>query len=435
MTTVEELTTVQSLNAPQCDTIHDVLAVRALEPHEKAWQFVEEQERQRLGPAHTTDVPPPEDVQGATFLDDAEAPVAGEQAAGTRARVPKRREGGAKAKVPRKRDHRGDRAGCEEDDSLLLFRRSQKALRKEARHVNMKEVLCRSLSGITDATNDVSNPLSSPTGLRSSSTWSPLLATSITNRFLSNVQQQKKQAFERLLQKEMTNSQLSISRLTTENGEPDDCLPELVIGDETANMEPPNTEEDVFLVNIPASFSQTDTPPVENTTSQNLVELDDAEERAQSEALMRKHELWRLRQRHLRAKRSAEESVSQAKLRDNTQTLRTQSLMQVAAATTTSSAASITTTTTLTTTTTTTQAMSTMPAADVDGLAEGLMLSQRGIMHRSQSITLGLSADHIDMIRRVNNFDNVSNQRVVVFESKSSKQSKESSSSTKQGTV
>ncbi|KEG08355.1 hypothetical protein DQ04_07381000 [Trypanosoma grayi] len=280
----------------------------------------------------------------------------------------------------------------------------------------MKEVLCRSLIGTLDAPNDASNPFS-PTGAsQSSSTWSPTIATSITNRFLSNVQQQKKQTFERLMQKEMTSSQLSFSRLTGDDGESNDGMPELVIGDETAIMEPPVSERDILPVESPPEVggsSLFDAPLLGGNTSRSFIELDEEKEQAQSEALMRKHELWRLRQKHLREQLHAEKAVSQLK--------RTEPQ---------SSHAQAPTTTTPTTAVVSSSAVSArVSTGDVNGSFDVLMVTQRSVMQRAHGATLGLSTDHIDMIRRVNNFDNTSSQRVVVFEAKSSKQGLASSSS------
>ncbi|RNF16921.1 uncharacterized protein Tco025E_05017 [Trypanosoma conorhini] len=408
MTVAEEALCVARRTPPRCGSAEAVLAGKALSPHDKVRQFVEEQDSLHLPPSDAAAgavLPGPhEDVDG----DDVDAsnvlPLMEGPTAVARETVSGRRRGKKQPAASRKRRRQGEDA----DDPLLLFRRSQKALRKEARHVSMKEVLSRSLSGVLDASSEASNPFSPTAGSQLSSAWSPLVASNITSRFLSNVKQQKKQNFERLMQKEIANSQLSISRLTTDDGESEEGLPELVIGDETAVMEPPLMEKEALLVDSGATLSQTDTLLMSSTTSRGFVELDEEAEQAQSEALLRKHELWRLRQKQLREQLREEETVQQLKRGERQATVRGQtSSTQSAMTVTTNSSYSLSATQ--------------VAAADVDGCSESIMLTQCSIIQRSQSLTPGLSADHIEMIRRANNFDNTSSQRVVVFKTQKSK--------------
>lgn len=425
-------------SASHCDTVNDVLAMESLTSYDKVLQFVEEQEScQNMFFSECSDILLQEKSQDVTCLSNIDFLNADEKLSSKKTRVSKQPT--EKKKLRQKR-RRKEETECDDNDSLLLFRRSQKALRNEARHLNMKEVLSRSLSGTVIAANDVDDSLSHNISLepQRSATWSPSLATSITNRFLSSVQQQKKQVFERLIQKELTNSQLSISRLTAEKGGGDEFLPELVIGDETAVMEPPlppptttrtSSKEDVFGVDISTTFSQTDTTmPIPTTTtaapinSQSTGEISEKEEQAQSEALMRKHELWRLRQRHLREKLCVEESFSHEKIGDNQRAGRAKLTL----------AATITKNTTNTTTSTRSVHVAHASGADVEGLTERLMFPQRSIIKQTQRTALGLSSDHINMIRRVNSFDNTSNQRVVVFKTKKKNEVSDDVSSTKQ---
>ncbi|EKF31653.1 hypothetical protein MOQ_004506 [Trypanosoma cruzi marinkellei] len=420
MTVVQEAIRVTSVTPQLYGAADAVLSMKTLSPHEKVQRYMEEHECRHVPPTDATpEVASPEGEHDAALLGHHEdgdeetnhnmVPFTGEPGPDARERVPDRQKEKKKKQkqAPRKRKHRSECAEREADDPLLLFRRSQKVLRTEARHVNMKEVLSRSLSGVVDGSGEASNPFSPSAGSQSSSAWSPLVANSITSQFLSNVQQRKKQTFERLLQKEIANSQLSTSRLTTDDGESDDCIPELVIGDETAVMEPPSTGHDAHFMDAGTTSSQADTLLMGNTTSRGFVELDEEAEQAQSEALMHKHELWRLRQKHLREQLRAEESVSQPKRGDNQASLRGQPQTTAAMNVVTHSTSSLSTTRGAT--------------ADVDGSTENLVLAHCSIIQQSQSLALGLSADHIEMIRRANNFDNTSSQRVVVFETKSSK--------------
>ncbi|ESL10731.1 hypothetical protein TRSC58_01530 [Trypanosoma rangeli SC58] len=417
MSAVQDAICVTSLTPLLCGSAEAVLAGRTLSPHDKVRQFVEEQESLHLPPVNeAADAALLESVQDAVFLDFHEdnddtsnaVPLVDGALSDAKEAASSRRNGKKQPPASRKRKRQGKCVRCDADDPLLLFRRSQKALRNEARHVNMKEVLSRSLSGILDGSSEGSNPFSPTAGSQLSSAWSPLVASDITNRFLSNVQQQKKQNFERLLQKEIANSQLSISRLTTDDGESDDGTPELVIGDETAVMEPPSMESDALLIDTGATSSQTDTLLLGNTTSRGFVELDEEAEQAQSEALLRKHELWRLRQKHLREQLREEETVLQLKRGEHQTTLSGQT-------------SSTQSTMNATTNSTCPLSATRVTAADVDGSTETLMLAQCSIIQRSQSLASGLSAHHIDMIRRANHFGNTSSQRVVVFKTKNSK--------------
>ncbi|PBJ73162.1 hypothetical protein BCY84_13980 [Trypanosoma cruzi cruzi] len=421
MTVVQEAIRVTSATPQRYGAAADVLAMKTLSPHDKVRRYMEEQESRHVPPTDATpEVASSEGEHDAALLGQHEdgdgetnhkiVPLTGEPGPDARERVPDRQKEKKKQKkqqAPRKRKQRSESAGREADDPLLLFRRSQKALRTEARHVNMKEVLSRSLSGLFDGSGEASNPFSPAAGSQSSSAWSPLVANSITSQFLSNVRQRKKQTFERLLQKEIANSQLSTSRLTPDDGEYDDRIPELVIGDETAVMEPPSMGHDALLMDAGTTSSQADTLLMGNTTSRGFVELDEEAEQAQSEALMRKHELWRLRQKHLRERLRAEESVPQLKRGGHEASLRGQPQTTVPMNFVTQSTSSLTTARGTT--------------ADVDGPTETLVLAHCSIIQQSQSLALGLSADHIEMIRRANNFDNTSSQRLVVFETKSRK--------------
>ncbi|KAH9601413.1 hypothetical protein LSM04_001431 [Trypanosoma melophagium] len=401
---------------PQCDAVGEILAMKSLSPHDKVRQFVDQQQQQQHSLSDTMNVVLSEEPHDAAVVADlTQLPI--EQTPSTEplesSQVKRKKKSKPqKQQITRKRKQGIENGECGGDDQITLFRRSQKALRKEARHVNMREILCRSLGGIADGSSDASNPFS-PTGVsQTSSTWSPSIATSITNHFLSNVQQQKKQTFERLLQKEMTSSQLSFSRLTPDDGNSNGEEVELIIGDETAVMVPPAAENDILIMDDTVTSTSIDNHLFVNTTatSRGFVEIDEEAEQAQSEALMRKHELWRLRQKHLREKLRAEEAASQAKSGDHHQTSRVPPSSTNAAAMSSSK------------TTTTSTRVSTV---ETDGSFDVLMMAQRSLInHSNSSSTLKLSADHMEMIRRANNFDNTSIQRVVVFETRGSNRGK-----------
>ncbi|ORC92204.1 uncharacterized protein TM35_000044180 [Trypanosoma theileri] len=420
----------------QCDAVGDILTMKSLSPHDKVREFVDQQQQQQQHSlADTMDVLLSEELQDTPVLTELTEPVSEQTATttepleGSQLKTKKKIKPQKQQQMTRKRKQGTENGECDDNDKITLFRRSQKALRKEARHVNIKEILCRSLGGIPDASSDVSNPFS-PTGVsQTSSTWSPSMATSITNHFLSNVQQQKKQTFERLLQKEMTNSQLSFSRLTPDDGNSSGEEIELIIGDETAIMEPPNTENDILIMEDTVTSTSIDNSLFgHTTTSRGFVEMDEEAEQAQSEALMRKHELWRLRQKHLREKlRTEEAAVSQGKSGDHHPSSRIPPSSSLSSTPAVISSSSMTTTTTTTTTTTAAVRGST---ADVDGSFDVLMMAQRSVIHRSNSNnTLRITADHMDMIRRANNFNNTSSQRVVVFEARGKNRGNADSSS------
>ncbi|EAN77210.1 hypothetical protein, conserved [Trypanosoma brucei brucei TREU927] len=417
--------------------VEAILTMQTMSPLDKVRQFFEEQEVQlqtTAGDEQTNtnplldDVLDTEPIRGELFLSDE---VEADEVTASHVdpqQKKRKRQGTASGEKGRKESRKARRATASDDTvhksskyrekedakPMVLFRQSQKALRKEARHVSMKEVLCRSLPGLNDGINERSN-LFTPSGVsQASSTWSSAVAADITNRFLSNVQQKKKETFERLLQREMTNSQLSFSSAGEGDASLGGVMGELVIGDESAVMTPPASDSNFLagegaLVELTTetapSLSSTQDPFMScNGMSQGFVELDEETEQAQSDALVRKHELWRLRQRHLRAQRSGEESNPQVKLEKDDHQHK--------------SLSSTFTGTTLSTLST--GALQGVATHDADGAID-TVLTHRSALKRTISATLELSTDHIDMIRRANSFDNISCQRIVVFEAKKGK--------------
>lgn len=342
-------------------------------------------------------------------------------------------------------------------DEVSAFRQSQRSLRREARSVNMKEVICRSTSMTTllesptneslvsamrvevAPTNCSSNPFSpqlmSPT---STTVWSPTSVGDITSRFLASVQMKKQQSFQRLLTRELAQSQTSCG---LEGGDSQSIVleDELVIGavDEEANWLPAPTEgihpsslaqkrsrasvptDNGFLNDRTAStgldeFSSSRLPSHVGGDV-NSQQVDDAktnsQEEAMTRAITRRHEIWKMQQRQIRANRLAATSSTVPRTAQS-------SILPTAV-----------------------QATPLVSSRNADAAHETpsmeALLSMRALRNPKCSSGAGssirdvkLSDTDLTLIRRLNSFDNTSTQRVVVFgAATSSKGAKDNSSS------
>ncbi|CBZ30816.1 conserved hypothetical protein [Leishmania mexicana MHOM/GT/2001/U1103] len=405
------------------------------------------------------------------------------------------------------------------------FKHSQRALRKQAKSVSMRDVFSRTLSlpsslhiatdalgsslsfppnrllvdtgihsngsnvdGTSPATTGVYSPSSlvSPSSPSSSSAWSPDVVGELTNRFLAHVQQQKRQKFEQMVSRELTQSQAlsqtrSLAQHPREHGgaesgqrsDDDEYNPrtrtdsamacdfrtpvdELVIGEEdneAANWMPadssssnsqharrmiqrdPVAGDEMMLLGASSSeegrFPSFSTTPAESRKAEEKEEISQQQEQVMR-SLARKHEIWKLKQRHLRAQ-------EQVKLDERARAMQQQkSTKPLAAVTPTSSsvnvplargdagAAPATSAT----------AASAASAPFFTGIFRNYAAAETGAQRSGRSGGDGattaacsrqltkLSADDISMIRRINSFDNTSTQRVVVFGTAASKQTK-----------
>ncbi|KPI90248.1 hypothetical protein ABL78_0630 [Leptomonas seymouri] len=415
-----------------------------------------------------------------------------------------------------------------ETELQTAFKHSQRALRKQAKSVNMKDVFSRSTTlppplplsdvnansastfpasplfadgssnSLLTANGNAFSPLSScfrfgtsvfspvqavsPTTLSGSSAWSSCVVGELTNQFLSNVKQQRRQKCEQFVSRELTQSQ-TLSQSRSFHPQPpgedreEDTIPrqarpgdtaattattsgfsapvdELVIGeedDEAANWMPAevsspaslhgrrmmrdlNANDDVVLLG--ASFAgeeghHTTSPSTAASDSHKNEDLAAQQEQV-VQSLARKHEIWKLKQRQVKAQQQVELD-ERAKAKQQQKQL-----------TTTSSLAGSSTSASHTRTTDAEadkeEAISTRSAATATAMASASSSATatcQSFLHTSQikspsAVTprtrhrTNLSAEAISMIRRINSFDNTSAQRVVVFGTAASvKQSKE----------
>eukprot|EP00796_Vickermania_ingenoplastis_P005312 gene5312-3814_t len=275
------------------------------------------------------------------------------------------------------------------DVSREAFRQSQRVIRRESKHMSMKDVLRTTVMSpssfsLSQPAMEESFPNSSPTASMSS-IWSPQTANDITTQFLSSVEASKRRRFERIVTRETGNSQSSLFTSPVMNMDFVQLEEELVIFDENANSGPP-AEVDV----IPQGEEWERSIPEGNSISAvtdpyqlSLKEEKEEElEKQRIDAISRKHKIWELRQQRKRAEIDLEQDSLSSK--EN--------------------------------------ASPTFSAAMSSGIARipeafTPMLSLHTTRHANDlSISESrLSHDDISMIKRINSFDKTSSQRVVVF--------------------
>ncbi|AYU83069.1 hypothetical protein, conserved [Leishmania donovani] len=453
-----------------------------------------------------------------------------------------RREDGGKdghAKGGKGERKRRAQEKAEAAEVQAAFKHSQRALRKQAKSLNMRDVFSRTLSlpsplqvatdalvdplsfppsrllvetGISsnDANDDGTSPaatgvcspsslrlhspafspasLVSPSSASSSSAWSPNVVGELTNRFLAHVQQQKRQKFEQMVSRELTQSQAlsqtrSLVQHPREHGAAEDGqradddeysprtrtdsamandfrtpVDELVIGEEdneAANWMPadsssptspharrmmqrdPVTGDEMMLLGA-SSSEKGRLPSFSSTPAESRKAEEEEEEEASQQqdqvmrSLARKHEIWKLKQRHLRAQEQVEldERAKAMQQQKSTKTL--------AAVTSTSSSVSVPLArgdADSAPATSATEA-SAASAPFFTGIFRNYVAAATGVQRSDRNGDDGataavrsgqvakLSADDISMIRRINSFDNTSTQRVVVFGTAASKQTR-----------
>ncbi|KAG5466301.1 hypothetical protein LSCM4_01447 [Leishmania orientalis] len=455
----------------------------------------------------------------------------------------KRRRGGDGVKNGPAKGAAGERKRraqekAEAAELQTAFKQSQRALRKQAKSVNMRDVFSRTLSlpsplqiaadtvgssfsfscstSLTDtginssssngdtsapAATGVSSPASlrfrshafSPTSLVSppnSTAWSPGLVGELTNRFLAHILQQKRQKFEQMVSRELSQSQaLSQTRSLTRHprqlgGAEDDKgddnvehdphwrtdsaiangfaspVDELVIGEEdeeAANWMPADpssptsqharrimqresvSEDEVVLLGASSSqegrFPSFSTTPAENRKAEEEEEAKASQEQKEVvRSLARKHEIWKLKQRQMRAQEQVEldERAKMIQLQKSSKAVTTvTSSSSVIVGLARGDAESAPATSSL--------ATSAASAPFFTGFFRPFQAATAGASNRGHSSSdlvpvtarsiqsAKLSAEDISMIRRINNFDNTSTQRVVVFGTAASKQGKDES--------
>ncbi|KAG5466846.1 hypothetical protein LSCM1_01023 [Leishmania martiniquensis] len=421
------------------------------------------------------------------------------------------------------------------------FRHSQRALRRQAKLVSMKDVFSRTLSlpsplqivsdavgsslsfssgaspvdaginysdsnadPVVPATTGVSSPASlrcrphafSPTSLVSPSSpsngtaWSPDLVGELTNRFLAHVQQQKRQRFEQMVSRELSQSQVQSQTRSlrqhlhqcggAEDDKGDDYregdprlrkdsaaanrfaapVEELVIGeedDETANWMPADpssptsqharrmvqrdaaSNDEVALLGACTSqegrFPSFSTAPLEGRKAEEEEEAKASQEQEQVvRSLARKHEIWKLKQRQMRAQ-------AQVDLDERAREIQQKRSSKPVAAVTSSSSPSVPVRLARDdaelASATSSMATGAMSAPFFTSLFRPYEAATAGVCQSghdgSNSTPMAarsiqsakLSAEDISMIRRINSFDNTSTQRVVVFGTAASKQHKD----------
>ncbi|KAL7702264.1 hypothetical protein NQL31_007870 [Lotmaria passim] len=394
------------------------------------------------------------------------------------------------------------------------FKHSQRALRKQAKSVNMRDVFARSITlpsppppadanastsltfppsplvaedsssgnGVRTAGGNVfspsspsfrlGTPLFSPVGALSPTTplgnggaWSPCVVGELTNQFLANVKHQRRQKCELFVSRELTQSQtMSQARSlhthpygedgTEETGHPSlqqqQHLPssmtdggtangrgfpapvdELVIGDEdneAANWMPAeasspaslhgrrmvmrdtNANDDIVLLGGSSAGEEgcyTTSPSTTASESRKAEDLASQQHQQQVvQSLSRKHEIWKLKQRQLKAQQQV----------DLDERAKAKQQQQLSVASSTAASATFASATVTTSATTWQGFIRTSQISSPAGTAFRTL-------HKAN-----LSPDAISMIRRLNSFDSTSAQRVVVFgTAASTKQSKDES--------
>ncbi|GET92780.1 hypothetical protein, conserved [Leishmania tarentolae] len=460
-------------------------------------------------------------------------------ASGVVDRKHRQREEGAKngqAKGGRGDRKRRAQEKAENAELQAAFKNSQRTLRKQAKCLTLRDVFSRTcslpssspvaidapgspfsfppnkvLAGSSingnDADIDLASPLgtgvSSPSSLpfhssafspatlvspsspSSSSAWSPDLVGELTNRFLARVHQQKRQKFEQMVSRELTQSQTlsqtqSLTQHPRENGgsEVGNCgddnegtphthkdsamannfrtpLDELVIGEEeneATNWMPadslsstsqharrimqrdPVTGNEMMLLGASSSdegqFLSLCTTPAESRKAEE--EAASQQQEKVMKSLARKHEIWKLKQRQLRAQEQVElderaKAIQQQKsaksLAPSTSTLSSVSAPSTGGEADSSVRMSAT-------------GSSAASAPFFTGMFRTYATTEMGVYCSNRSGDDGataavrsrqlakLSAHDISMIRRSNSFDNTSTQRVVVFGTAAAKQTR-----------
>lgn len=414
------------------------------------------------------------------------------------------------------------------------FQHSQRALRKQAKSINMKDVFSRSItltsplpadstattafpasplfgdgvsggrsnsnvSGSRTASTNAFSPLTSsfrfgapllssaataggamsPVTPSTSSAWSPGVVGELTNNFLANVKHQRRQKFEQFVSRELTQSQaLSQTRsggphtypmegedATQRPGEAvghvafSAPVDELVIGDEdneAANWMPADASasaharraaprdasenDDVVLLGGSSAGEdsrQTVSPSTVAADSRKAADAASQHQQQQLQqqevvkSLARKHEIWKLKQRELKAQQQVDRD-DRAKAMQLTASASSKSSATVSSIAVSSSSVSASYAETAKETGGRVAATS---AASYDSLFRTSQISSPTSSTAATAARslhkANLSADAISMIRRINSFDNTSTQRVVVFgtaAAAAAKQSKESGS-------
>ncbi|KAG5492683.1 hypothetical protein JKF63_01262 [Porcisia hertigi] len=414
------------------------------------------------------------------------------------------------------------------------FKHSQRALRKQARSVNMREVFSRTIPlpaplqpPTTSTTNDLGSPSSfpletlpahtsiangsaststvmgalsppscrlgpsvfshtscvSPSSPSNSSGWSPSVAGELTNQFLTRLQQQRRQKFEKMVSRELTQTQTwSVPQNQHPQSAPEDGrgdkdgahsphaptgsaatnafttpVDELVIAEEdneAANwlpVEPPSpatqnsrrvTQVDAAAIAdsglLGASSSQEGRLPSFPTTPVEIRKTGEEEEGEASQhqdkvvkSLARKHEIWKLKQRQLRAQEQVELDERAKAMQQPKRTKPVASLTSSAPCSisirghcgdadllpaSTAKEAGGVSAAFFSDVLHTSQISATDPHRHAPAMNKGSMPAVRSISSTK------LSPDDISMIRRINSFENSSAQRVAVFCTATAKQ-------------
>lgn len=315
------------------------------------------------------------------------------------------------------------------------FKNSQRLLRRQASSISIRDAVSRSLTiQSTDEQALVGSPVfasptMSPSSPCCSTTWSPCLVGELTNQFLANVKQQKRQRFEQLVSRELTQSQLHSQTQPGSDKEESRGhglantkafatgssiaapMDDLIIGEEeneNANWMPFSAKGEIRQRedsngddgHLSSGRSMFERGPSSRSFKDSVDDRNDlAEANSQQQVLQsltRKHEIWKLRQRHLKAQQQMEFDAR------TTQPVQPKGSLTAAF----------------------------HADGNVLGSSYGIEASFDPLQHRSalssypaapsstslRSLSkMSLSSDDISMIRRINNFDNTSTQRVVVF--------------------
>lgn len=185
-----------------------------------------------------------------------------------------------------KSSKKGSKKSVKHNPMLSAFRHSQHIMRREGRHVNLKNVMGNSIpsfsfSETTLDSESVGSPLSPD--------WSSKTVVDITSKFLVSVESTKRRRFQRLglgFGRDGSLSQSFSEALPASPvlGSSFSAEEELVIYDEDANMGPP--VDDPLLLQEPSEAA--DVTP-------GLVDLVvDDREKDRADALERKHKMLRL---------------------------------------------------------------------------------------------------------------------------------------------
>lgn len=313
------------------------------------------------------------------------------------------RKTGEHEEISSKRNKR--KTHCSADVATTAFRQSQHILRKEGKHVSMKEVISKTFPAYS--------PLSSTSqeeSVRSldsltpslSSPWSPQVANDLTSQFLSAVEQKKKRKFEHLISVNSSKS-FSFGNYASDSNAPMMCSEEeLIICDEDANMGPPFSPDDPLL--FPADSSKMDLIASLNNSKRLGEEYNEKghqrEELVEKEriaALSRKHRIWEM-QRQKRQTVDALKSLATSTAATKS-SLSHHNGMEVK-----STGISD-------------------PASEPSEYFPTITPLHRIRSANDQSVSQSnLSMDDISMIQRINSFDKTAAQHMVVFTSTSKKE-------------